>query len=471
VQHVVSMRTTEIPDPADLRETERGTRFTGPVLIIAAVSAVLGTRFFLVIWKYSINVFFYDQWEYLTPFFRHQSSFAELFFLQHGPHREGIGLFADKFLYPLTHWDARVDSYMIGVSIFAAMLLALRLKYKLFGPLSYSDVAIPVIFLSLAQFEMLVGASNPACSGLPLVMMMLYCLALLGRNRLLRFSLVLALNFLLIYTGYGLFMGAVTLGVFVLECCWSWGHVTSVPLAQALTGLAVAASSLVSFFVHYTFSPGVDCFEIPHDHLLQYVFLRYPRFMALMFAGSVVPRPLHVSLGMTVLGAAILLGVVGIFGWHLFHLRKHADQRAHLIGAVLLGYCLLFSANAAIGRICLGWQLAYSSRYVTLLIPAFVAIYFYLLSQSWHGKRSFVLTLSVLLLLPAALHKPWQDIRWYSSGKRDWANCYVQSKNIHACDQSANFWVHPYPEQIGLQQELDYLEQHQLNLFYEPGPR
>jgi hypothetical protein len=119
---------------------------TGPALAVAAVSAALGSRFFLVIWKYSINVFFYDQWEYLTPFFRHQPGLAELFFLQHGPHREGIGLLADSFLYPLTHWNARVDSFIIGGCIFAAMLLALRLKCKLFGALSYSDVVIQSSF-------------------------------------------------------------------------------------------------------------------------------------------------------------------------------------------------------------------------------------------------------------------------------------------------------------------------------------
>jgi hypothetical protein len=469
VQHVVSMTTTEIPAAEQRSGTERITRLlTGPVLAIAAVIAVLGTRFFLIIWKYSINVFFYDQWEYLGPFFHHQPSFAELFFLQHGPHREGIGLFADKFLYPRTHWDARVDSYIIGGSIFVAMLLALRLKCKLFGALSYSDLAIPVIFLSLAQFEMLVGASNPAVHSFPLLLMMLYCLALLGRNRLLRYSLLLALNFLLIYTGYGLFMGVVTVGIFLLECYWSWRHMTSVPLAQPLTGLAVAAASLASFFVHYTFAPGVDCFESPQRHFLQYPVLRYLRFMALTFAQQVVPRPLHVSSGMTILGVAILVAVVGIFGWHLLHLRKHVDQGAHLIGAVLLSYSLLFSANAAIGRLCLGLPAAFASRYVTLLIPAFLAIYFYLLSRTWHGKRNFVLALWILLLLPAALRKPWEDIRWYSNGKREWANCYVHSKNIHACDQAANFWVHPHPEQIGLQQELDYLEQHQLNLFHEP---
>src|ERR1039457_5046318 len=97
-------------------------------------------------------------------------------------------------------------------------------------------------------------------------------------------------------------MGAVTIAVFSLECYWSWRHMTSVPFAQALTGLIVAAASLASFFVHYTFSPGVKCFEIPHRHLLQ-----YPKFVALMFAGSVVPRPLHVSTAMTVLGVIILL--------------------------------------------------------------------------------------------------------------------------------------------------------------------
>jgi hypothetical protein len=437
---------------------------TGPVLAIAVVSVALGTRFFLVIWKYSINVFFYDQWEYLTPFFRHQPSLAELFFWQHGPHREGIGLLADKFLYPLTHWNARVDSFIVGGSIFAAMLLALRLKCKLYGPLSYSDLAIPVIFLSLAQYEAVIGTPNPSYSGFPLLMMILYCLALLGRNRLLRYSLVLALNFLLIYTGFGFFMGAVTLGVFLIECYWSWRRMTSVPFVQALTGLLVAAASLASFFVHYTFSPAVDCFEIPHRHLLQ-----YPRFTALMFSAFVVPRPLHVSTGMTLLGGAILLIVVAMLGWHLLRLLKGAQRDAHLIGTVLMGYCLLFSVNASIGRLCLGLQAAFASRYVTLLIPAFLAIYFYLLSKSWRGKRNLVLTLWVLMLLPAAVHKPWEDIRWYSNGKRDWANCYVRTENIHACDQSANFWVHPYPEQIGLQQKLDYLKQHRLNLFYEPS--
>ncbi len=361
-----------------------------------------------------------------------------------------------------------MDSFIVGASIFAAMLLALRLKCKLFGALSYSDVSIPVIFLTLQQSEIVVGAANPASAGLPLLLMMLYCLILLGRNQWLKYSLILALNFLLIYTGYGLFMGAATIAVFSLECYWSWRHMTSVPFAQALTGLIVAAASLASFFVHYTFSPGVECFEIPHRHLLQ-----YPQLTALMFAAFVVPRPLHLSLGMTALGVTILLVVIAVLGWHVLRLLKDARRHAALVGAVLLSYSLLFSANAAVGRLCLGLEMAYSSRYVTLLIPAFLAIYFYLLAKSWHGKRNFVLALWVLLLLPAAVRKPWEEVRWYSNGKRDWANCYVRTENIQYCDQSANFALYPHPEPIGLQlqQKLDYLKQHRLNLFDEPSPK
>jgi len=452
-------------DPAPTLRKEReaqGTR-TGPVLAIAAVIGVLGARFFGVIRKYSVNIFFNDQWDYLTPLFRHHASIAELFLRQHGPHREGIGLVADKFLFPLTHWNALTDSFLIGSSIFAAMLLALLLKCKLYGTLSYSDVAIPVTFLTLAQYETLVVTPNPAYGGLPLLLMMLYCLALLGQNRLLRYSLVLALNFLLIYTGFGFFMGVVTVCVLLLECYGSWRPMRSAPFAQALAGLTVAAASLASFFIRYKFFAAADCLQISHRDLQGYL-----GFMARMFSAFVVPRSLSVSSGTTVLGAVILLVAVGVLGLHLIHLLKHGRSDTHLAGAVLLSYCLLFSANAAIGRSCLGLEAASSPRYSTLLIPGFLAIYFFLLSKSWGGRQNLLLILWVVLLLPATVHKPWRDMRWYSDSKRAWADCYVRAENIQYCDQSTNFVLNPHPERTGLKQKLDYLKEHRLNLFHEP---
>jgi hypothetical protein len=443
---------------------------SGPALAVAAAIVALTVRFFMVISKYSVNIFFYDQWDFLTPFFRHQAGIAELFFLEPagGPEREGLGLMADKFLYPITHWNARVDSFLIGGIIVVAMLLALQLKRKLFGAIAYSDIAIPVIFLTLVQFETLIGTPNAAHAALPLLLTMLYCLALLGHRWLLRYSLILGLNFLLVFTGFGIFMGGVTVGVFLLECYWSWRRMTSVPFGQALAGLIVAAASLASFFIHYTFSSGVDCFALPHSHLLE-----YPEFMALIFSAFVVPRPLHVTTGTVALGVAIVLAVLAILCWHLWRLVTDASAVGHLIGTVLLSFCLLFTANAAVGRACLGMQAAFAPRYSTLMIPAFLALYFYVLSQSWYGKRNLILALLVLLLLPACVHEQRYDIRWYSDGKRAWADCYRRTENIKYCDQTNYLSVYPapHPPDLQLKDKLDYLKQHHLNLFDETAAK
>ena len=439
----------------------------GPALAVAAAIVALGARFFLVISRYSVNVFFLDEWDFNNATLFEHHTLWEMFRWQHGPHRQGLGALLMWSVEPLFRWNSRTESFFIGAFLFAAMLLALRLKCKLYGPLSYSDVAIPALFLTLAQFEVLFDAPNPAYSGLPMLMMMLYCLALLGRNRLLTYVFVLLLNFFLIYTGFGFFMGAVTLGVFLLECYWSWRQMISVPFGQALAGLGVAAASLASFFVHYKFVPAVACFEIPHRHLLQ-----YPRFVALMFSPFVVPRPfLHPTWWVTMLGATILVVVGAVFCWHLLHLLKSPRPVSHLIGAILVSFSLLFAASAAVGRICVGPEAAFAPRYCTLLIPAFLAIYFSLLSNSWRGMRNPILALWVILLLPATIFLPRKVIHWYTDGQRNWANCYVRTENIRYCDQSTNFAIYPHPEATGLQQKLDYLKQHRLNLFAEPGPK
>jgi hypothetical protein len=163
--------------------------------------------------------------------------------------------------------------------------------------------------------------------------------------------------------------------------------------------------------------------------------------------------------------------MVVILAWHLLCLLKFPLPQTHLIGAALVGFSLLFAANTAVGRQCLGLEQALSSRYSTLLIPGFLAVYFYLLSGTWYGMRNLVLALWIMLLLPASLTLPKNDIRWYYDGKRHWADCYVRTENIHYCDQSTNFVIFPDPERTHLQQKLDYLREHQLSLFAEPHPK
>src|SRR5439155_1668734 len=204
------------------------------------------------------------------------------------------------------------------------------------------------------QYETLIGTPNLAYSGLPLLMIVLYCLSLLQRNVTARYGAVLVLNFLLIYTGFGIFMGVVTVGLFALELYWSFRSRTAVPLALAFAALLIAVISLASFFIRYVWAPAVDCFVLPRHRLWL-----YPWFMS---------------------AKAI---------------------RRHLVFALLVS---------------------------SLLIP------------------------------------PVPTPPWFADGKRAWAECYKKIADIHACDSTAKFPIYPGPEATGLQQKLDFLQQHHLNL-------
>ena len=305
-----------------------------------AAALLLGIRFFKVISDYSVNVLFYDQWDFLNPLFTGHAGFGELFFHQHGPHREGLGLVADSFLYPLTAWSTRADSLMIAGCVFAAMLLALLLKYRLFGRLSYGDIAIPLIFLTLAQFETFIGTPNAAYSGIPLLLTMLYCLALLVRRYQTRYALCLLLNFLLIYTGFGLFMGIVTIGVFAVECYWRLRSVSEIPLGASIAALLVACASLGSFFVHYTFQSAVACFVFPYHDLRA-----YPLFVALMvsrFFGLMTPVRAAEAVG--VLGILLAAAILFRLAWRLVRGRRF--ENVDLITAVLLTFSISSRSTA-----------------------------------------------------------------------------------------------------------------------------
>jgi len=429
--------------------------------MVGAVALILGLRFFFLISRYSVNILFYDQWDFLGSFFDHDPGIAELFLLQHGPHREGVGLIADKFLYAVTSWSVRSESFMIGLCIFVAMLLALRLKKRLFGRMDYSDVLIPMIFLTFAQFETVIGTPNPSYSGFPVLLMMLYGLALIQEHYPLKLAMILLVNFLLIYTGFGVFAGVVTIGLFALFCYWSWRRIIALRLATSVVSLFLASASMASFFVHYRFQPAVDCFYYPHHEVLD-----YPWFIALMFTTFAgIRSPIILA---TVLGAVLLVVAISII--FLVMRRAGQDQRLRpvaLIIAVMASYSLLFSANTAVGRVCLGLPAAaQASRYTTLMIPVFLAIYLYVLTVRTKARRDIALVLLALILIPGHVHIP-NGADWFSNGKRTWVSCYKRTGDVLYCDSTTGFQIYPDPHRTHLQQKLDYLKENKLNLFAE----
>ena len=448
---------TSPPEPPVPPLSQRLRRALVPLLLIV-VTGISGFQLFELIDHTAVNVLFSDQWEYMEAFFSHSPSWTELFFHQHGPHREGVGLVVDKYLYAWTSWNTRAESFLIFGCVFAAMLLAILLKKKLFGSLSYTDVAIPMMFLTMSQFATFVETPNAAYSGFPLLLIMLYCLALLRPRYQIRYALILVLNFLVTYTGFGIFMGLVTVGLFALECFWRARGVSDIPLRASLGALVLAIATLASFFIHYRFNPAVDCFVFPY-----YDLTAYPKFVSVMVARYLtLPGPAPVI--WAVCTASLLAGAAILVALAVRLVRRERFEPADLVVGVLLTYTVMFCANTAIGRVCLGLPAALASRYSTLLIPGVLGVYLYLQSIRLAAVRNIGLFVLIVLLIPGCLVVQLEP-QALARSKRAWVSCYLLTDDIEQCDRTTGRWVYPRKEEVHLKEKLNYLKEHHLNLF------
>src|SRR5438309_10311187 len=148
-----------------------------PLTVVLATDAVLAFRLFLTIRSEAVNIFYWDQWDFNDPILFHPQPLWQAFRHQHGPHRQGLGAFVGLIVGRLSHWNTRTDAFAIGVTVVIASLCALWLKNRLFGPLVYSDVIIPMLFFTRVQWETYLGTTNPAHGSLPMLLIMLYCVA------------------------------------------------------------------------------------------------------------------------------------------------------------------------------------------------------------------------------------------------------------------------------------------------------
>lgn len=443
-------------DPQTAASSQLGFRF--PVIVVSTVFLAIGFRLALTVWRYSVNIIFWDQWDFYTPLFNH-ASLWRIFTWQHGPHREGIGLVLDKFVLEFTRWNSRAEALFMVGTLCAAAVVALSLKQKLFGRLDYSDIVIPCLFLTFAQMEALVGEANPSYSAIPELLIGLYCLAWMLPKPGARYAAVLVLNFLLIYTGFGFFMGVVTVGILLFDLRRAFRAESKSPSFPAVA-LLLATASLAGFFYHYRWDPAVPCFHFPDAHPLN-----YPWFIGLMMSYFLGLRAVVLA---SVAGSFLALAAFVILIWHGVRLWRGREwAAADLTVVILLGFSLLFTANAAVGRVCLGMpEAAQFSRYMGLLVPAFLGIYFHLFTWRKSTLRTALLVLFVVGLIPATLRMPsGYSPQVVSVGKQAWKTCILQSGNIDYCDQATGFPLHPNPRGTRLLEKLQFLQQNRLNLF------
>jgi hypothetical protein len=452
-----------LPQTAE-HKSARWHRAPWPLLFVLLTTALVGARLFRLVNRYAVNILFWDQWDFSNATLFQKHSLWQMFRWQHGPHRQGVGAIVSWLIEPMFHWNSRAEAFLACAIFVIAALLALYLKKRLYGAITYVDAVIPLLFLTPLEYESLFGSTNLSHGPLPILLLIIYCIGWLQPRILVRYAWILITNFLLIYTGFGFFIGVITPVLLVLDY---YGHkriaVDGPTAPVALAGLLIAVGSLLSFFFGYKLEPAAACFKPFSEPLTGY--LHYVVLMFVNFAGVKGAGALATGLGGLILiwsGAALLAALRGTLA------KKEGTQAQGMVGAALLIFSLLFCANTALGRLCLGLLTAQSSRYVPYLIPAFLGIYFFCLASSSKTVRLVGTSAVVVIAMSAALPVRIGDrsmMAQYQRVKGDWRQCYLQHHDIQQCDALTGTKIYPWPESGHLKEKLDFLEEKKLNLY------
>lgn len=449
------------------QENRTGAERYLPTFLVLGAYILLGIRFFDLISRYAVNVLFSDQWDFDDATLFQHHSILEMFRWEHAPHRQGLGALLQKLTEPWFHWNGRYEAFSVGAIIFIAALLALLLKVRLYGAIGYCDVIIPLLFLTPVQYETLVITPNLAHGSLPSLLTIVYCFCWLVQPYHWKYTCVLLLNFMLIYTGFGIFMGLVTPALLALDYYANVRHLSSKYQWGSAIALMVSMASLTSFFIGYKFQPAVDCFSpAPRNPLV------YPWFAALMFASAAGLKILSLVFATLTGSIVLLLVLTGLFVTVKRLLARESDTwpRDAAIAA-LLSYCVVFCLNTAYGRLCLGLAGAGSSRYTPYVVLGVFGLYLFTLSN--HRRNLRVALLLILLVFAMLSERPLnrkdaRELESLSYAKFVWRKCYLVRHDIYGCDALTHFQIHPDPEATRLQEKLDFLERNHLNLYDNP---
>jgi hypothetical protein len=445
-------------------------RLTGPFVasLLGVAFALLCGRLFWLIDRYSVNVLFWDQWDLFDPFFEHASAW-ELFRYRFGPHRQGIAFLLTRALMDATDWNTRAEAFMIGALVALAAALALLLRRRLFGPLTPMDVAIPLLVLTPAQYGIFVHIPNASHGAAPLLLLIALCCGCTLAGRAPRCAALLVLNFLLIHTGFGIFAGAITPVLLVSDCVEAARGEGARAAVWPAFCVALSLASLGFFFVGYAFDPVVDDFAFPSPHASL-----YPKFVALMLANVLGVKGtdlLPTLVGFGALAAVLLTAVV--HGLGLFVRRGEARRRSAAIAALAV-FGLLFCAGTAVGRITLGLNAAQSTRYVPLVVPAFLGLYLHLQTLRSLRGRLLLSCLAVVALAAATFPMRADEARFIAILARDkqrWVDAYLETGSVRVADARARRPIYPNPPDVThLEEKLDTLRRQRLNLFANRPP-
>lgn len=429
-------------------------------LAVAAVFFAMGWRQQAFVDRYAVNVMYWDQWGIYGPMFEERGWWAG-FDYQHGPHRQGAGFLVTRVLAEASDWNSRWDAFGVSWVLIAATAAGLALAWRCGARTGTALVAVPLLYLNIRQYEQFAGPSNISHGAMPLLLLTLYALAWFVKTRGMRLGLLAGLTFLAIFTGFGFYVGAISLALFALEGVQRAREKDWRGAAYAGLALVAVLASWALFFQNYrdeTASSGCNEALAQAGQTMHFVGVMLANSHGVWGTGWVAT-----STGLLLY--AILVALCLYQGTQLA--RKGVTQaEPHRVAIFsLAAFVAMYCVSAALGRLGEGIESARASRYVTLMIPAGLAISLQLAIWS-RGKIALLMGSGyVLFLLWGTIQLRAADLKLaeeFRTGREVWARSYLESHDMRKANELAGREIFPGST---VWNQLDYLEKHRLNFF------
>ena len=450
-----------------------------PIHLISVLCAALYANWLLAVARFQPNMLFMDQWDYLYPLFYGEGLRTRLL-QQQGPVREGLGLVITGWILESTAWDIRYDSVWGATVLLIATALALRLKWKVTGTIGFTDAWIPVVFLSLGQFETVITTPNQSHSVLPLALILLTANVWLSPRPALRYLTAACIGVALTFTGFGLFAGAL-IGVLLGSRVIRHGLAREWRSASvAALGLSTVIAGWIRFSEGYIWQPAVEGFRFPWSPWTDYV-----RFIVLMLnlpTGHIGTSSRYYLRG-TLLGIIIAAAALHV-AWTWIRRRPSLSDDVQML---LMGSGLLFMFTTAVGRIPLGVSAGTASRYVSLMLPMWLAVY---LAAAMSYRRllpAVTVVIGLIAIMPYSTmtHRPlsewpgtlgamdWQQdlMVFLGINKVVWADNYLATGRWESAQAAVVQPIHPAPAGTRFDDKLRFLREQRLLFFATPDRR
>jgi hypothetical protein len=280
--------------------------------------------------------------------------------------------------------------------------------------------------------------------------------------------------FVLTFTGFGLFGSVVIAALLARHVVRHALNREWRPTWLSAAGLAVVGAGWMRFSQNYVFLPAVDGFRFPWTPWTDYV-----HFVVLMLnlpTAQVGADTRHYVIGTTL---ALVMTVTAAGIARAWMTRQPALKVDVLV--LLIGSGTLFVAATAIGRVPLGILGGTASRYLSLMIPIWLAVYL-ATATSWRRLPPIgAACVWMIVLLPYQSMPgrpladwpgtigaaPWQldAIRHFGTNKAEWARVYLATGSVDAAQAGVQQVIHPDPRRSRLEHKLRFLRDRKLSFF------